>query len=80
MKILVKNHKPFGVFSLVMVDDFETQKKVLRFLSSRNYRGAIKYLLRHGDEIEVFGEEPERHTARVDVIVTPRSVHWDLVG
>ena len=80
MKILIKDHQWQGNSSLVVLSDPEKEKKIMRFLICRNYANAIRFILNCGGETKIIQEERIAKTDEIDLVLTPKSVHWDLIG
>jgi hypothetical protein len=78
MKVLIKSHKGDGGSSLLIVDDPEKEQEMRRLLTISKYASAIRYLLGCGVKAEVI--ERSEGPAVVDLVITPKSVHWDIAG
>lgn len=81
MKILVKNGKSRTAYigsSVVVLRDPKKKKEVMELLAVKEYSRAIRYILDCGAEVRQ--KENSFDSATVDLVLTPDSVHWDLVG
>ncbi len=83
MKILVKGGKKTGSqgeCSVIVVSDPKKQKEVMRLLTATSYTKAIKFLLSCAERAESFPRAEDGKQRSVNLVLTPNSVHWDLVG
>ncbi len=80
MKVLVKQCKREVTGSVVVIKDPGKKEEILRLLTSGKYTRAIKCLLSSGLGSEVLVTEGKNSSAAVDLVVTPKSMHWDLTG
>ncbi|MFA6637186.1 MAG: hypothetical protein WCV56_08840 [Candidatus Omnitrophota bacterium] len=78
MKVLIKSHKGNGGSSMMIINDPKKEKEMRRLLATSKYAGAIRYLLGCGVKAEVI--EIDKGPEVVDLVITPKSVHWDLVS
>jgi hypothetical protein len=79
MKVLLKNHDTSECSSLVIVSDPQKQIEMIQLLTLRNYAKAIKYLLEFGQPAETNQKGKKTGLLSADLVLTPTSVHWDLV-
>ena len=79
MKILIKSPKSGGEPSLVVVSDPKKKKEIMRLLNISKYASVIKYLLKIEKKREVLREKQKIKEEEVDLVLTPDSVHWDLI-
>jgi hypothetical protein len=80
MKVLIRNDGSQEGNSVVVVSEPEKEKIMMRFLIGRNYNGAIKYLLNCAGTAEIASTGKSAVKGPVDLVITPKSVHWDLVS
>ena len=79
MKVLIKGHAKDEGNSVIILKDPEKQKEMLRLLTVRDYARAIEYAQNCGSRTDVFRGKKEIFPLTVDLVLTPRSVHWDLM-
>ncbi|HPN72396.1 MAG TPA: hypothetical protein PKZ41_00175 [Candidatus Omnitrophota bacterium] len=83
MKVLVKaacGNKSPHTASFVVLKDHRKRREVMKLISVRDYASAVRYIrgLVGGDKDT--GEEPFSGTKKADLVLTPSSARWDLVG
>ena len=83
MKVLIKSNKSRGAHSgasVIVVRDPAKQKEMMRLLTGRSYARAITYLLKSGGIREKSVKKKKGKTSSIDLVLTPNSMHWDLIG
>ena len=80
MKVLIKSHVKNADLSVFVLKEPRKQKEMMRLLTAREYARAIEYAESWGSRREDLRGEGGIMSPLVDLVLTPRSVHWDLIN